>query len=405
MKIKYFKVLFLALIICIFVIIIFDVKNKFNINDSTSNSEMVADGFLFEFIKNVNNLKKENYLVSPYSVEIALSMLREGANNNTEKELNEIVPIRNLNISNNNVKIANAIFIKEQYKNIVEKSFVNTLETKYSSEILYDKFENPNLINNWVDNKTDGMIKRILDDISFDFVLGLANAIAIDANWDYQFKCINTKSQEFTKEDGSIINVEMMHNDYKDGIKYLDDDTKGIILPYEENLEFIGLLPSTDLQDYIDNLNLEKLDNILKSFKSVSSDEKVNLSLPRFSYQYDLVDFNKILISMGIRDAFDEIDADFSSIIAKENLPYQNIYVSTAIHKTYIDLNEKGTKAAAITYFELDNYQLASPSKYKYIEINFNKPFVYMIRDSKSKEILFFGSVYEPNIWQGSTCE
>ena len=82
-----------------------------------------------------------------------------------------------------------------------------------------------------------------------------------------------------------------------------------------------------------------------------------------------------------------------------------NVYVGEAIHKTHIELNEVGTKAAAITYFGMfKNSALIEPNEYETIDINFNKPFIYMIREASTKEILFFGTVYEPNIWKGSTC-
>ena len=83
-----------------------------------------------------------------------------------------------------------------------------------------------------------------------------------------------------------------------------------------------------------------------------------------------------------------------------------NVYVGEAIHKTHIDLNEKGTKAAAITYFGMfKNSAMIEEEKYDTIDIKFNKPFIYMIREINTKEILFFGTVYESNIWKGTTCE
>ena len=105
-----------------------------------------------------------------------------------------------------------------------------------------------------------------------------------------------------------------------------------------------------------------------------------------------------VLEAMGIEDVFDQEKADLSNIMTKEP-----IYVSTAIHKTYIDLNEKGTKAAAITYFGMEKSAIA-PERVETKRIEFNKPFVYMIRDSKTKEMLFFGVVENPNEWKGSTC-
>lgn len=398
------RIIYLVVIILFFIsiigIIVFKDISKTSKND---NNIVITDtDFTLKFIKNVNKNKLENYLVSPYSVEVALNMLKKGASGNTLEELNKVLSKRNLKISNDNVKIANGIFIKDKYKNTIKDSFTNNLKTSFNAEILYDEFTTPNVINNWVNNKTNGMINKILDDISPDFVLGLANAIAIDAKWESVFECISTTSETFNKVDGKKINVQMMHKTYQSGIKYLDGDTKGVVIPYQENLEFIGLLPDKSVQEYISSLSKEKLDNILNSFKDISSKERILLSLPRFSYSYDLKDFKDILVDMGIKDAFDSSNANFSNIISPE---IEELYVSEAIHKTYIDLNEKGTKAAAVTYFGLDKNSASSTNKYKDIKIEFNKPFIYMIRDTSSKEILFFGTVYEPNLWNGSTCE
>ena len=366
--------------------------------------------FNTRLIKTVNSSIKSNYLISPYSIEIALSMLKEGAKDNTYDEINNLVNRKINSVSNDKVKVANAIFIKNKFKNYIEESFYNNLKNKYSSEILYDEFKTPKVINNWVNKNTSGMIPKILDTIDKDFVLGLANAIAIDVNWANSFECIGTRSEEFTKADNSKINVEMMHQTYKyDGTKYLDfDNIKGIILPYESGLEFVGIIPN-DINEYINSMDSKSFDNIDKNAINASNNLHIRLSLPRFSYSFDLENFKDILISMGIKDVFDRVKADLTNIITKDNLKkvdpnYDNIYVDETIHKTYIDLNERGTKAAAVTYFGIKAEATAIEREYKEVNINFDKPFIYMIRDTKNKEILFFGVVYEPNIWKGSTC-
>lgn len=94
--------------------------------------------------------------------------------------------------------------------------------------------------------------------------------------------------------------------------------------------------------------------------------------------------------------------ANLSNIIPKEKLE-NNIYISDAIHKTKIELSETGTKAAAVTAFIISEAS-GIPKKYDFVSIEFNRPFIYIIRDKITKEIIFFGAVYEPNIWQGSTC-
>ena len=382
----------------------FSVKLMYS-SDPTIIPDVTDTGnFTIDLLKRVNNEK--NYLISPYSIEVALSMLKTGADNKTREEIDKVLPQRDLNVSNENVKISNAIFVKNVYKDVIEKSFEKELKNNYKSTILYDEFRTPKVINDWVKKSTDGMIEKILDSIDEDFVLGLANAIAIDAKWVSEFECNNTISEKFTKSDNKKINVEMMHRQYRDNIEYANGDVEGVIIPYQENLEFIALLPKDNLKNYINNLTNEDLNKVLNSFKKLSENERLNLSLPRFSYKYNINNFIGILNDMGITSAFDPVEADFSKIITKENLNKlgkDNLYVSDAIHKTYIDLNEKGTKAAAVTYFGIKTSG-AYMEDYKEIDIKFNRPFMYIIRDTETKEILFIGSVYEPNEWKGTTC-
>ena len=371
--------------------------------------------FNINLIKTVD--KEENYLISPYSINIALNMLKEGADNNTLKEIENVLGNNKVtNITSDDVKIANALFVKNQYKDKIKKEFYNNIKTNYNGEILYDDFKTPNVINNWVNKNTDRMISKILDRMDPNFVLGLANAIAIDVKWQNSFECINTTKEKFKLKDKEL-DVEMMHNSYKYGAKYIkSNEAEGIIIPYQstnkigekdydENnyLEFIGILPNSDIKAYINNLTKEQLNNLLSNTKESSNKLEINLSLPRFKYEYDLIDFKQVLIKMGMKDAFDPNNADFTKIIDRGN-GVENIYVDEAIHKTYIDLNEKGTKAAAVTYFGVkDNAAMLEEDK-ETINIEFNKPFIYMIIDHKTNEILFFGTVYEPNAWKGSTC-
>ena len=394
------------------------------INDQKSKKDDKKEDINLAKDFNMNVIKsthvKENYLVSPYSIEIALNMLNEGADNNTKKEIESVISNRKISdiTVKDKINVANAIFIKDKYKNLVKKSFTSTLVDDYRAQALYDKFNTPDVINNWVDKQTDGMIKKVVNDISKDFVLGLANAIAIDVEWATPFECSSTRKEEFTKANGEKINVEMMHNTFRSkSYKYLEsDDAIGIIMPYQSydkktgdvdyekgsNLEFVGILPNKDVESYINSLTSDSLTKLLDSAKSVDEDTEIRVSLPRFKYEYEIKKFANVLSDMGIKDAFIPDKADFTKMISREDLN-DNLYVSTAVHKTYIDLNEKGTRAAAVTYFGMEKAGAIMKQR-DVIEVKFNKPFVYMIRDSKTKELLFFGAVYEPNIWEGSTC-
>ena len=415
------KIVFIIGIIFVLLIVILGVilmkKNNKNSNINTDNE--IKD-FNINLIKTVNKNKTDNYLISPYSIELALNLLKEGASGDTLDELEKVIGTRNIAdvTVKDKINVANAAFIKNKYKNDIELDFEKNIKTKYNSEILYDEFTTPKVINDWVNKNTNGMIDKVIDQVSPDFSLGLANALAIDVDWDNPFECINTTSQEFTKQDGSKINVEMMHKslEYK-GYKYLENkNATGVIMPYQkyfslqtdfrseedyektDNLEFIGILPKNDINSYIDKLTKEELDNLENTAKEANDDFEIKLALPRFKYDYELDNFKQVLKDIGIKLIFDSERADFTKIIKTTH-----IYVDEAIHKTHIDLNEKGTKAAAVTYFGFKANGMLIEKKS--VDITFNKPFIYMIRDKNTKELLFFGVVYEPNKWVDSTCE
>ena len=421
MKKKTILLFMIIIIVIIAVFLVINMNNKKENNNYNNNKIIYEDNnFNLNLIKKVNINKHENYLISPYSIEIALSMLKEGAEGNTLNEIENVIGSRNINdiTIKDHVSVANAGFIKNEYKKYLKKEYYQILKDKYNSEILYDDFKTPKVINDWVNEKTNGMIKDLLDNINEYFVLGIANALAIDVEWDHPFDCSKTISQKFTKEDGSSFNTEMMHASFKyEGTKYLkNDNATGVIIPYKKynlktgkediengnNLEFIAILPNDSVNNYINNLTSEELDDLLLSAEEASNKLTINLSLPRFKYDYKLDNFIDILKEMGIKEIFDSEKADLANIIER-NETTGNIFVGEAIHKTHIDLNEKGTKAAAVTYFGVFSNGALQEEKRK-VNIIFNKPFIYMIRDSQTKEILFFGTVYEPNTWNGSTC-
>ena len=144
------------------------------------------------------------------------------------------------------------------YRNNINDNFVAELRNSYNADFIIDEFENPDKINDWVNEKTYEMIPNILDKISPDFVLGLANALAIDVEWNSPFDCSSTSSEKFSNGKKTY-KVEMMHNTYDTNAKYFEtNNAKGIILPYAKDnttqLEFVSILPKNNLKTYIDNL-------------------------------------------------------------------------------------------------------------------------------------------------------
>lgn len=397
--------------------------------------EVKSNEFTYNLILNNHEIaeKNKNYLISPYSIEIALNMLRDGASGATKEEIDKVIGTRKINdvTIKDKVSVANSIFIKNKWEDAILSSYKDNLKNSYNADMIFDEFATPDKINNWVNEKTKGMIPKILENMREDFVLGLANALAIDVEWQSKFECDRTRVEEFTKADGSKINVEMMH---KNGYQYIKEDrVEGIVLPYKKEegsnveLEFVGLIPTGNLDDYVNN-NLEKdiknLNNLIKiPIDNEQKEQIVNLSLPRFTYDSEIKKgsdpklFISLLEKMGIKKAFipakyygDTNAAEFDNMadikkMQEKDSDISGIYVGEAIHKTHIELMEKGTKAAAVTYFGMmEATGMIDRREQEIIEIKFNKPFIYMIREKNTNEMLFFGVVYEPNLWKGSTC-
>ena len=401
------------------------IYNRSNINNENKNKNkpkvkkeiIQADGdYKIKLLKIVNNRSETNYLISPYSIRIALNMLADGAEDKTRDEILNLVGNDSPNITpiKNRLNVANALFIKDRYEKVLSRDYVKELENEYDANVLMDEFKTPKVINDWVNEKTYKMIPSLLNKMPDEFVLGLANALAIDVEWDTAFDPYATYEEKFTKIDKKTMNVSMMNNTFKYGIQYFDnEDYKGIILPYtsynkegkkdykaDSHLEFVGILPTKDINEFINTLPDGFLDSFDDEAVSASGKTEVSLYLPVFSYDYTLEGFKDVLKELGINKAFDPDEANFSNIISENDRKKNsigNIYVDEAIHKTHIELNEAGTKAAAVTYFglyETTAYNQEEPEK---IEIKFDKPFLYLIRDNKTQEVLFMGVVYEPD--------
>ena len=374
-------------------------RNQIVVNESNN--------FNLSIIKETSKKENKNYLVSPYSIEIALSMLRDGADGNTGKEIKDLVKERNINYFNagKKINVANGMFVNKKYKNAVLNNYYDTVESKYNSEIIYDSFEGPEVVNNWVNEKTNKMIPKLLDKLNKGDLIVLVNALAIDVQWKYEFDCNNTYKTKFTKSDGSKYDVSMMNKTFEEDVKYFEtDNAKGVILPYEaydednNRLEFIGILPDEDIKKYINSLDENELKNIDKNAKVANEDEKVVLALPKFKYDYEIKNLKDNLKNLGVKDVFEE-GADLSKMINVSS------HVSQVVHKTHIEVKEKGTKAAAATAVVVTKDTAVREDPKVYHEVKFDKPFAYIIRDKESKEMLFFGVIYEPNKWEENNCK
>lgn len=387
------SIIILALI---FFRIIYSNLEEPNLDNSSTNSS-----FDYSLIKETNKNKSSNYLISPYSIKTVLSIIKDGADNSSLKELNDVMGnFRRANIiSKNVIGDANLLLINKEYKDEINKNYVNKIKKSYDAEIKYSNIT-PNNINKWVDNKTNHMIPTLVDSVNPETIMAIINAISMKASWGSEFDCKNTHISEFNTIDGSIINTIMM---VSNDAQYIENDTaKGIIKKYKTyknddhkkvNLEFVAIMPNDGIDSYIENFNNEEFRNLL-STKDKYKNEDVSLKLPRFKYNYDFNNLKDILINMEIKSIFDS-SADLSKMTESNS---KDLYVSSIKQKSYIEVNEKGTKASTATIATVDKNAANVP-----IDVEFDKPFIYIIKQSNSDDILFFGVVYTPTLANNET--
>lgn len=356
---------------------------------------------IYNFLKLEN--KKKNMIYSPLSIKYALSMLKEGASGDTKWQLEKVLGNNNLakydNITDK-LALANALYIKENYFSNIKDSYKNLLMRNYGAEVKADAFLSANNINKWIENKSLGQIKNMLNDgmvKNSNNTMILINVLAMDMKWIQEFDKKKTWGGEFYLDDGSVMSATTMNkvSSDKDVAYYQDNKVTAVVLDLEqcndEQMEFIAIMPKEKLKDYVKNFEDENLEVIDNNLISASSSKKgIKISIPRFSFDYNW-DLKNHLMALGVKDVFDS-SADFTNITDTASF-----YVSDILHKANIDFSEEGVKAAAATEIFL-TYGSAGESFD--LEIQINKPFMYLVRSKRTKEIWFVGTVYKPNAWE-----
>lgn len=342
----------------------------------------------------------QNTLVSPLSVISALAMTANGADGNTlaemenvfgttTKELNDYLHAY-MNALNENehskLSLANSIWLRDDESLNVAPEFLQTNADYYNASIYKAPFDQSTLedINEWVEENTAGMIRDILDEIPRDAIMYLVNALAFDAQWLTQYEESQVKDGDFTNSDSTVSSTPFM---YSEESKYLKDDNAVGFIKYYEGREyaFAALLPDEgiSLSDYVQSLTGERLRDILNNAKDVS----VDAAIPKFETEYD-VQMQSILSAMGMPEAFDPVAANFTRMATSAN---GNIYIGRVLHKTFIGVNELGTKAGAATVVEMRNESAMDPSDME--QIHLNRPFLYMLIDCEANMPVFIGAL------------
>ena len=466
--------------------------SEYQLKDNT------LSNFDLYFLQLENN--KKNMIYSPLSIKYVLEMLNSGAEGETKNQITDILGtyVNKKYTNNRNMSFANALFVRNSYKDSIKTSYIDTLLNQYNATVAYDDFKSANTINNWVSNKTFKLINNAFDDSDikdYDFVL--ANALAIDMDWvnkiqdlynnyivDYKhekfyeyvtpltesgyrelaFKDYNKKTNavEFAAvvNKYDIINElgednirKTVSDDYSSWLKnggndsyamcsedsstlekedkldldkyvkelsanyqtissstdfqfYVDDSVKVFAKDLKKyngtTLQYIGIMPTDgNLSNYIKNINASSLSELISKIKPVAFDSfkdgvitDIHGYIPMFKFDYKL-DLVNDLNTLGIKDVFDSNKANLS------NLTTDKAYIGGAKHKATIDFSNDGIKAGAFTagggagaggcgY----DYQFKVPVED--IDLTFDKPYMFIIRDKDTNEVWFAGTVYEP---------
>ena len=367
--------------------------------DITENNVVITDFAVRLFQSTLH--EEDNTLISPVSVLSALGMIANGADGDTLTEIEDMIglPVEDLNSyiysyndhlsslakisgESNDICLANSIWINADKDVTVHDSFLQVNESYYDTTIYQTKFNKTcvKTINDWVSENTQGLITDVLDSISKDKVLYLINTLAYEGEWEEPYE--DVQEDYFESIDGEEQLAEFMYaNEYF----YLEDEEAVGFMKYYKGQKyaFAALLPNEDIdiKEYVNGLSGEELHEIL----SRPVRRRVDTSMPKFKSEYN-TEMSEILKSMGMVSAFDTEQADFSNLGPGSE---GEIYLDDILHKTYIDVNEDGTTAAAVTAVGAAETE-GKPPFYK---VYLNRPFVYILMDCENHIPLFMGTV------------
>ena len=358
-----------------------------------------SNEFAWKFFKEVSKGEQQDVFVSPLSVTYALGMLANGAVGDTQKEILEGLEFRSGKVDDINslchqlmmespkldkstkVSIANAVVANKSKP--LQPDFKNVVEKQYQALVTNQDFSSPatlSFINLWASELTHGMVPQLLDRVNPDAVTYLLNALYFKGIWYRQFDKKRTQQESFTQADGKKLTVKMMHQKER-FFAAENDNYQTVVLPYGNgSYEMVVLLPreGKDLSSLLQTMDAKKWKDNLKSTYS----SKVDLKLPRFTSAYTR-ELNDVLKLLGMNTMFERGKADLTKMSKAK------AFVSMVLQKAKIEVDEEGSKAAAVTVVEtLD--AAAPPSRP--IMFHANRPFMYAIVEHSTGTIFFMGT-------------
>ncbi len=364
-----------------------------NISTNVSGEVIEND---FELLKYMTD--DENYMVSPFSLKMAMMLAANGAEGETKDEILNAFNIQDLDKFNADAKniieryddekdvtlnTANSIWLNrdragknvefnDEYKKIVQDFYYGVAEEESRNNIAKE-------INKWISEKTNNKIDKVLDEKKpAEFLAALVNTLYFKGDWALKFDKASTYKETFTSRDNKKSDIDFMHETAKYDY-YEDENMKMVKLPYVgRKTAMYFVLPT----------NEDKMDisNALKNMQNV----KVRLAIPTFKTEYNL-SFIDMLRKMNINKAFNPELAEFKNKMFTGVEEERNVFIGEVIQKTFIEINENGTEAAAATVVQMFDNAALPPQDEVIKDFKADRPFIYFIIDEVSGEVLFIG--------------
>ncbi len=386
--------------------------NEVNVSedDLKSAGAVVADGVNstgYAIFKNLYD--GGNICISPYSIESAMAMITNGAENDTLKELMESLGIEDLDSFNQAMKtvntglqgdgatvdIANSLWSNGSVKD----TFAESLKDYYSAEVKDVDFSDDGTvdeINKWVSNATNDKINRFVDRLDSDTNAVILNAVYFNGKFADPFPKNNTMEGRFFTGDGSNIKADMMAI-YDGSFPYYEGNgLKAVRLDYEDSNVVMDIyitdkngmeVDGENAVDIYNSLTDQQKQEMYDALSNGEVKELTALSIPKFEWASETISIKDVLMEMGINKAFSE-DAEFGKIS-------DNTMLSDVLHKTYIKVDEEGTEAAGVTAGLTKETAMPVEEIYNFVA---DQPFVYVISDSSTGAILFMGAMTDVSL-------
>ncbi len=377
-----------------------------SINTGAQEITQAGNRFAFNLLSHiVDQSYQDNIFFSPLSIDLALTMTCNGADSETRDAMARVLQMDGFqlsdinranhdllerlesNESNSRLNIANSIWVENSFP--VNENFTDTVASYYNSEIVNLPFDQEavNRINQWVSDRTNARIKRMIDRLSPDAVMVLLNAIYFKGQWKYEFPNRQSMIRTFHLLNGDTSLTPMMTQTEK--FMYAESDGVQIVeLPYSgDDLSMLIVLPdeSEPYEEFLKSLTTQRIND----WRRQLSQAKGTVTIPKIKLDYEL-NLNDILKSMGMQIAF-EPRANFSKMLQ----PGQSgLYIGDVLHKAFVSINEEGTEAAASTaVIMLKATSLAPEETFTFTA---DHPYFFVIQDNDTGTILFMGSITRP---------